>query len=174
MQFSGKIGQVIGWHPPLGVSTPSSGKSWIRHWDAQQVIQGGQWMFMKKYENHCCFLKVTPFPALVAFLLLGNEIAFFLGQAFFQKKKKKLQNSKISWFSKGPWNTPGKNANKKLIDVNENYFWIATQVFFTLSIRILLLYIASMKNKEGESRNKWQLTTSAGSWDLSNIPRIQP
>ena len=32
MQFSGKIGQIIGWHPPpFGVSAPSSGKSWIRH-----------------------------------------------------------------------------------------------------------------------------------------------
>ena len=31
MQFSGKIGQIIGWRPPFGVSAPSSGKSWIRH-----------------------------------------------------------------------------------------------------------------------------------------------
>ena len=31
MQFSGKIGQIIGWCPPFGVSAPSSGKSWIRH-----------------------------------------------------------------------------------------------------------------------------------------------
>ena len=31
MQFLGKIGQIIGWCPPLGISAPSSGKSWIRH-----------------------------------------------------------------------------------------------------------------------------------------------
>ena len=32
MQFSGKIGQIIGWRPPSGLGAPSSGKSWIRHW----------------------------------------------------------------------------------------------------------------------------------------------
>ena len=32
MQFSGKIGQTIGWRPPFGVCAPSLGKSWIRHW----------------------------------------------------------------------------------------------------------------------------------------------
>ena len=33
MQFSAKIGQIIGWRPPppFGVSAPSSEKSWIRH-----------------------------------------------------------------------------------------------------------------------------------------------
>ena len=31
MQFLGKIGQNIGWHPPFEVSAPSSGKSWIRY-----------------------------------------------------------------------------------------------------------------------------------------------
>ena len=31
MQFSGKIGQIIGWCPPFGVSAPFSGKSWIHH-----------------------------------------------------------------------------------------------------------------------------------------------
>ena len=32
MQVLGKIGQIIGWRPPFGVSAPSSGNSWIRHW----------------------------------------------------------------------------------------------------------------------------------------------
>ena len=31
MQFLEKIGQIIGWRPPLGVGAPSSGKSWICH-----------------------------------------------------------------------------------------------------------------------------------------------
>ena len=31
MQFSEKIGQIIGWYPPLELAPPSSGKSWIRH-----------------------------------------------------------------------------------------------------------------------------------------------
>ena len=32
MQFLGEIGQILGWRPPLVVSVPSTGKSWIRHW----------------------------------------------------------------------------------------------------------------------------------------------
>ena len=45
MHFSGKIGQIIGWRPPFGVSAPSSGISWIRHWYG---IKG----FVEKVENN--------------------------------------------------------------------------------------------------------------------------
>ena len=31
MQFKGKFGQIIDWHPPLWGWRPPSGKSWIRH-----------------------------------------------------------------------------------------------------------------------------------------------
>ena len=31
MQFLGNFGKIICWHPPQGVGTPSSGKSWICH-----------------------------------------------------------------------------------------------------------------------------------------------
>ena len=43
MQFSGKIGQIIGWRPPFGISAPSSGKSWIRHWE------GPPWLWPWSY-----------------------------------------------------------------------------------------------------------------------------
>ena len=34
MQFSAEIDKIIGWRPPPpGVGAPSSGKSWIRHWE---------------------------------------------------------------------------------------------------------------------------------------------
>ena len=39
MQFSGKIGQIIGWRPPTGVGTPPSGKSWIRR--CYVTVHGG-------------------------------------------------------------------------------------------------------------------------------------
>ena len=46
MQFSGKIGQIIGWCPPFRVSAPSSGKSLIRHcypskWGATSILPDG-------------------------------------------------------------------------------------------------------------------------------------
>ena len=36
MQFSGKIGQIIGWPPPLGLAPPP-GKSWIRHCNCNRI-----------------------------------------------------------------------------------------------------------------------------------------
>ena len=45
MQFSGKIGQIIGWRPPFGVSAPSSGKSWIRHCHAYNQKKVWQFWF---------------------------------------------------------------------------------------------------------------------------------
>ena len=32
MQFLGKFGKIVCWHPPWRVGAPSSGKFWIRHW----------------------------------------------------------------------------------------------------------------------------------------------
>ena len=32
MQFLGKFDKIVCWHPHWRVGTPTSGKSWIRHW----------------------------------------------------------------------------------------------------------------------------------------------
>ena len=54
MQFSKKIGQIIGWRPPFGVGAPPSGKSWIRHCLCHAYITDRVRSTMVRYCFHRC------------------------------------------------------------------------------------------------------------------------
>ena len=84
MQFSEKIGQIIGWGPPSRAGVLVSGKSWIRHWSVFRSI----WiqlfdkhlpvpLWQRKWENSQPLDVLHKFQLLNFFLLSGRTSDIF-------------------------------------------------------------------------------------------------
>ena len=71
MQFLGKFGKIVCWHPLEGWR-PTSGKSWIRHWSWLKLFAKKKIFFLKYVTRNCRYGSSVPMFAGFVVMLIST------------------------------------------------------------------------------------------------------
>ena len=87
MQFLGKFGEIVCWHPSLGVGAPSSEKSWIRHCiDQFQPVHLGKRMIGHRLKGLLVYVLLTQVNLFVYKWInkISCSVFYLIGFSFLQ------------------------------------------------------------------------------------------